>query len=402
MNSVIEILKALLSEVEEIRVPRCDRGPMPFESDTSRASLRVDLGSFPLDEVTRWLEPTGKSGRLEFRSDDCEKHVYLHKGEIVFASSNQEVDRLGECLIRAGVIQLDQLREAERCYKPPARFGRVLVERGFLTPRELWNGVKYQVEEIVRSLFTYGSGEISFFEGVAHPDNVVRLSLSSARLAREGLMRKQELEKFSELLCQPEVELHTRAEVAARLSDRERKITDALGDGCGFEALAASVGWERHELLRNLQLLRLVGALELRRNEVRNEFLGEADLEAYLRDELAMMIAAGTKLIASLAREIANLEGEAAVRERLSRTLEEASARFPELLSGVPLNSELSLDRQVLVDRANLLSADAEEYVSAGLGELVAYLEFELKNHPGIASPDELLSGLRAGSAWVG
>ena len=50
------------------------------------------------------------------------------------------VDRLGDCLLRAGVLSLDQLREAERCFTPPARFGKVLVERGFLTPRELWKG----------------------------------------------------------------------------------------------------------------------------------------------------------------------------------------------------------------------------------------------------------------------
>ena len=63
------------------------------------------------------------------------------------------------------------------------------VERGFLTPRELWTGVKYQVEEIVRSLFSYPAGELLFWEGEIQPDNVVRLSLDTSRLISEGLDR---------------------------------------------------------------------------------------------------------------------------------------------------------------------------------------------------------------------
>ena len=104
------------------------------------------------------LHAAERSGLLQYAHRDHGKWIYLHRGEVVFAASNQRVDRLGECLLRAGVLTLEQLREAERRFTPPARFGKVLVEHGFLTPRELWNGVKYQVEEIVRSLFAMPAG----------------------------------------------------------------------------------------------------------------------------------------------------------------------------------------------------------------------------------------------------
>ena len=79
--------------------------------------------------------------------------------------SNQRVDRLGECLLRSGAISAEQLLEAERVYQPPAPFGRFLVELGFLSPRELWDGVKAQVEEIVRSLFAFGAGQRAVLGG---------------------------------------------------------------------------------------------------------------------------------------------------------------------------------------------------------------------------------------------
>ena len=118
------------------------------------------------------------------------------------------------------MIDLEQLREAERCYTPPARFGKVLVERGFLTPRELWNGVKYQVEEIVRSLLLYTAGRLYFFEGDLQPDNVVRLALPTRRLVAEGLQRSDELQKFLRVLDGERVELVATA--GARAAGRAR------------------------------------------------------------------------------------------------------------------------------------------------------------------------------------
>ena len=35
-----------------------------------------------------------------------------------------------------------------------------------------------------------------------------------------------------------------------------------------------------------------------------------------------------------------------------------------------------------------------EEQVELALGELVSYLEFEIKNHPGIEDPDAILAGV--------
>ncbi len=373
-----------------------------FSADgaTGAPHLSVDLAAFGLTETFEWLQRRKKSGRVEFLCENSEKQAYLHDGEIVFAASNQSIDRLGECLLRAGVIGLEQLREAERCYRPPARFGRVLVERGFLTPRELWNGVKYQVEEIVRSLFTYDAGRVDFFEGAAQPDNVVRLALSASRLAQEGTMRREEISKFRELLAREEVSLSPDTAVRSRLSPAEKEITDRIGDGVRLAELVAELPFAENELLRQLQLLRLVGAIDVTRTETASQVVGVADIEAFERDELERTAASGGKLIAALASEIAEVEGEDAVRERLERTLEDAAAQCPEILGGLALTAELSVDAGELVSRALRGAADPEEQLRAALGEVIAYLEFELKNHPGIDDPDQVLSRARSSCPW--
>jgi hypothetical protein len=358
------------------------------------AALAAELSSFAPQEVFAWLERTGKSGLATFTHREHVKSVWLHRGEVVFASSNQMVDRLGECLLRAGVLSLEQLREAERCFAPPARFGKVLVERGFLTPRELWNGVKYQVEEIVRSLLLYRAGRVCFYEGDVQPDNVVRLALPTRRLVAEGVQRGEELRKFLKVLESDRVELSAAKGGEGSLARSERALLEALREESRFAPLCERLGVEPEAAARSVQLLRLMGAVKLVRVQAPPAFVGEGDLDAEAADRVRESVARFAKLIGALVAPIAAAEGVDGIRERLGRTLEEVAGRYPSLLAGVSLGASASLDPEPVIERALRLQGDREEQVATALGELVAYLEFEIKNHPVIMEPDRLLAGL--------
>jgi hypothetical protein len=352
-------------------------------------SLRADLRALPLASLLNALHEAERSGLLQFAHRDHVKWIYLSRGEVVFAASNQRVDRLGECLLRAGVITLEQLREAEQRHAPGDRFGKALVERGFLTPRELWNGVKYQVEEIVRSLFAMPSGTLCFWEGEHQPDNVVRLSLETRRLVAEGIQRSRELGKFLSVLDDPCVRLARTSGFDGRLAGAERAIAEAIGTERSFAEVCAALGVDRESAARSVQLLRLVGALKLTR--LSSPSPAGADLEWEDDQELRARATALTKLVAELAGRLAEADGDASGEERLARVLEDATARFPALLTGVRLGPGATLDPELLTQRASKLPGDREEALSAAVGELVAYLEFEIKNHPRIADPDRLL-----------
>ena len=153
---------------------------LPWDRDLV---LCGDVRSFPLADLLSLVHTAGKSGFLLFRFEREEKAVYFSRGEVVFAESSLASDRLGASLLRAGLLDHAQLERAEHLYQPTTRFGKVVVELGLLTPRELWQGVKAQVEEIVRSLFSYTGGWIHFWEGEIEPDNTVRLSLPTHRQA---------------------------------------------------------------------------------------------------------------------------------------------------------------------------------------------------------------------------
>jgi hypothetical protein len=362
-------------------------------------ALHAEVETFPLAFVLRAIHGSGQSGLLRFRYRDHRKSVWIRRGEVVFATSNQRVDRLGECLLRAGVIQLGMLREAERSFQvvgPGDRFGKVLVERGFLTPRELWNGVKYQVEEVVRSLFAYGSGTVSFWEGDIEPDNVVRLSLPTARLVEEGLQRSAELAKFLAVLRDPRVSLARVEGCSAELAGNERALADAIGAGRDFEDVCRVLDFDFASAARSIQLLRLVGAVKLMRLPEAGGLTEDESFALVDRDSLQERVSGLTKWINELASLVAQADGGwAGVLERLGRVLDDTTGRFPALLTGVELRPGASLDVDVLVSRGLKLPGQREDQLASALGELIAYLEFEVKDHPAIAAPDELLTRLR-------
>jgi hypothetical protein len=364
---------------------------LPWDRDLV---LTAHVRAFPLADVLALVHGGGKSGFLYFSHGDHAKAVYLHRGEVVFASSNLKVDRLGECLLRAGVISLEQLREAERLHSPPARFGLVFVERGILTPRELWHGVKYQVEEIVRSLFAYTSGTVYFWEGEVQPDNVVRLSLPTRRLVAEGVQRRDELLRFLAMLEDPRVELVPVAGADANLASTERDVLDALREEPRFGSICRRVGIDPLSAARTVQLLRLVGAVRVARVREDASYLGESDLRNAAEEELRQCVSDHAKLLAELVAPIVAVEGAKPVGRRLGRVLQEVGERHPDLLSGVRLGSHCTLDPEELSRRALRLPGDRRREVSAALGELVSYLEFELKHHPRITDPEPFLAEL--------
>ncbi len=133
--------------------------------------------AFGVAEVVAFLNMAEQTGVLEFRfPDDVVKRLHLDRGEIVFATSTLVEDRLGESLLRAGRISRAQLDIAARAITPGNKLGKILVEMGCLTPRELFGAVRRQIEEIVESLLDFDRGRFVFTTGLPEGGTRVRLS----------------------------------------------------------------------------------------------------------------------------------------------------------------------------------------------------------------------------------
>ena len=368
-------------------------GALPWDRELV---LSADVGSFPLADLLSLVHSAGKSGFLAFSKDGVEKAVYLNRGEVVFASSNQQSDRLGECLMRAGLITLDQLRDTESRWSPTDRFGKILVERGALTARELWNGVKDQVEVIVRSLFAYTEGFVHFWEGEVEPDNVVRLSLPTRRLIAEGLEQRDAQLRFVAHLEDSCVTLSTVPGVRDTLAGNGRAVYDAIESCDSFAAVCRRAGFDPVSTSRTIQLLKMVGAVEILMAPDEEELLVDSDKRTGEDDLLRGLVLDHIKLMAELVAPLVMVDGQRAVHERLCGLLEDVSVSHPGLFAGVELSTGCVFDPDEISERALRLVGNREAAVCSGLGELVSYVEFELKNHPRIEEADRYLDAVES------
>lgn len=375
-----ESLRVLARSGRAILLERGDAAgsAIPWDRDLVLSS---DVRSFALADLLSLVHGAGKSGYLLFQYEGEEKAVYLSRGEVVFAESNLPTDRLGASLLRSGLITQAGLELAESRYHPMTRFGKVVVEQGILTPRELWNGVKAQVEDIVRSLFSYTAGWIHFWEGEIEPDNVVRLSLPTKRLIEEGLERRDDLLCFLAKLEDPRTRIVAGSEDRAPASDNERAVVDALDSETGFAALCHRAGLDPRTTARTLQFLMLTGHVALEREEP----LPEADgFNAADDDVVREAVELHAKLIFELVAPLIALDGASDVSDRLNRILEESADQGRTMLEGIRFSEAATLDPEQVAHKALRLVGDRVREVDEALGEIVSYLEFELKNHPQI------------------
>jgi curved DNA-binding protein CbpA len=155
-----------------------------------RLSIYGNLKHFPISDIFLGLQRSEKTGILEMEHGPVMKKIYIKNGDMIFATSNQEEDRLGEVLVKAGKLTLEQYYQSiEVMKKTGKRQGAVLVELGYLKPKDLIWAVTHQVEEIILSLFQWEDGEFEFKEIPLPSEEVITLKLSAANLIYRGIKR---------------------------------------------------------------------------------------------------------------------------------------------------------------------------------------------------------------------
>jgi len=120
----------------------------------------------PLAEVLVKIHRYRAPGRVDCKRGDEVKRIYLDHGQIVFATTNQIGESLGDKLLREGRISRRQYDESlKRARESGNRHGSTLVEMKILSPRDLFLAVHEQIQEIIWPIFGWDSGTVTFTAG---------------------------------------------------------------------------------------------------------------------------------------------------------------------------------------------------------------------------------------------
>ncbi len=151
--------------------------------------FRGQLSQLPLPDILEYLRSSKATGILSLVAGGARKALYLKDGRVVFASSNLPNDRLGEILIRDGKITVEEYEASIRAIHKGKRQGKALVEMGALSPKDLWEGVQFQVQEIVYSIFQWDEGSFHFEESTLPEKERITVDLDVTELILVGVRR---------------------------------------------------------------------------------------------------------------------------------------------------------------------------------------------------------------------
>jgi hypothetical protein len=162
-------------------------------------AIEGPLRELGLHDVFQLFDLSRKTGVLRISSQlrNNDGTVWFDGGAIVYAEIRSNPHRLGDVLIRAGKTAEGDVERAraqqERDEGPRRRLGRILVEMGSVSERELARQVELHIEETVFELMSWREGFFSFTEGdLGGLPSDVAVRIPVEKLLMEGARRIDE------------------------------------------------------------------------------------------------------------------------------------------------------------------------------------------------------------------
>jgi Flp pilus assembly protein TadD len=182
---------------------------------------------------------TGRSGKLCVMEGKEVLQLWFHRGWPVFAETNRAGMELSEWLVRRGKVDGDAMAEARTEWMDIDRsLGVVLVARGVIGARTLFDETRTNVDAVVRQLFDWTVGhyyvEYSQNPATYQPPETVSLYHSPTHYVVNGVREYYSRERCTRIL--------STAQGRIEVSDAAHFILRELADPYYYENVIAQLG----------------------------------------------------------------------------------------------------------------------------------------------------------------
>ena len=156
---------------------------------------RIDL--FGVANIFQLLHQAEATGKLVLEGESERGRVYFHEGRLIYARTDAAMERLGDALVRRGVLEPAQLEGARiQAERRDARIGSVLVDSGSLSQEQLVAAIQEQIQEVVFRLVAIEHGSFAFYSQIYPENEDILLDVSLDFLLIEGLRKLDEFNAF--------------------------------------------------------------------------------------------------------------------------------------------------------------------------------------------------------------
>ena len=374
--------------------------PRPYESE--ELTIKGDLETSSVPELLRSLLASRETGILTFRRDAIVKTVYIREGRVVFGTSSDPDERLGESLLVRGKITARQYLQASNMIRPERRLGAILVEMEALEPEDLMPAVEQHVRDILMDLVCWNRGDYELVMKDAGRrgvdlDNVVALNISTENLILEGIRRCRSWSQIlrgigGDIESVPAPTGDTDVLYKLDLSSEEQEVLSQVNGRSTVEQICQVSYLSNFETCRILWALLVLGV-------IRREKAGEARVAAEgppAREgelDLEDIVERFNQMFGRIYSFLeARLQG--GVDEFMDAAVEQVSRQYGKLFDGVDMRAYGRVDyEQMLANVADLPAEQRKSLMVSGLNELVFVIQLAVRTRYG-AQEAAVVSGI--------
>ena len=204
------------------------------------------------------------TGKLQLVFGRLEKQLFFDGGQVVFATSSDRQDSLGEMMLRAGALTQSQFEEASSLVQTGQRFGSAIAEMGVYGVEEIVSWVQRQLIQITASVLDYPAGRYYFFgslETNVVPEIGIPVPLGKLLLEAVRKAKALPLDKLAEdgdflVNCTPDPLLLFQA---VDLEKNERHLLGLISEPMSAKEIVSRSGLPKAKTARALYALLLLG-----------------------------------------------------------------------------------------------------------------------------------------------
>lgn len=147
------------------------------------------------------LENERRTGVLTCKGQDVERSLFFCEGSAVAATSTRDHERLGEMLLRNGVITQQHFDDVSVFVRNGKKLGEMLVALNILPAEELDGAVRAQVRELCSLIVNQPPKKLSF-RAVDSVNSVLAMPLQVPDIIMEAARRTDKLDVLVKTLME--------------------------------------------------------------------------------------------------------------------------------------------------------------------------------------------------------
>ncbi len=316
----------------------------------ARCTLAGDLSAFPIADFIAFIHQSRLSGRLVVDSPGVERSISFKDGEVRNAQSEAAGERLGEVALRLGYITEAQLMEATGADRP---VGKALVERGAITPADLWKCFHEQVTAVFHSILLAHEGVFCMMDEPLAERPGTQLSVNTQSLLMDGIRRIDEMSLFRAKI--PSAQVYLRRREPSRpitLRNVEQTLLNLIDGRKTVAELATAAHLNEFDATKVLYHLAEAGYVEALEGPAATPGLAPAARLEAIAGGMNEILRAITQAVAATGGSHEFIEGARAF-------LSDAGSRFAPIWKRIGPGSDGALDADKLLGNLSALRGTA-------------------------------------------